>query len=66
MDVDLHKALVEFKVSGTFPASFPSNKSNWLTYAKKFSLTQEGVLVRDGKIVAREDQLDGDICQPEF
>ena len=66
MDVNLHKALVDFKINGTLPASFPSNKSNWITYAKKFSLTLEAVLVRDGKIVAREDQLDGDICQPEF
>ena len=58
MDAAFYKTLVLFKKTGQLPRVFPSNKSNFLAVARKFTINAIDVLFRDGKIVAQAQDLE--------
>ena len=66
MEIGLYNSLVRFKRAGELPSKFPSNKSNFLALAKKFEINSKDVLMRNSKIVAKIDELDGDFFYSYF
>ena len=57
MDTRDHNTLVKFLKYGTYPRTFKSSKSNFVSRAKKFKLNKKDCLTRSGKIVLKKQDL---------
>jgi len=58
MEEARYKMLSNYLNTGTLPRVYPSTKSNFISEAKKFSLNGKNRLVRDGRIVLKQRELD--------
>ena len=58
MDHSLYLQVTEFLSTGTVPTVFPSTQSNFVAMCKKFSLNRKGRLVRDGRIVLKDTEIE--------
>ena len=54
MNLKLEIALKDYLLYGDFPATFSSNKHNFITLAKKHTVNKKENLLRDGKPVVME------------
>ena len=50
--------ILHYKTTGTFPQSFPSTKSNFISYCNKFEVNGKRQLTRDAKLVLQVEDLD--------
>ena len=58
MDLKLYSDIKKYLENGTFPTTFTSNKSNFISIASKYTLNKKQMLLRNDKPVVTEKMQD--------
>ncbi len=59
MEAELYSDIFEYVRRAKLPEKYTSTKSNFVSLAQKFSLNARMCLIRDGKIVVKDEELEG-------